>query len=428
MELTAKNVCSSWNVPSSQFAKNTFSPIITIVDGMKLTPNPEKEMIALSIGDPTVFGNLVVPIQAEESVIEAVKNKKFNGYGPSFGIEKARAAIAQYSSREGYTITAKDVILTSGCSGALDLCISCLCDPGRNLLIPRPGFTVYKTLADSHGIIVKSYNLLLNKSWQVDLTHLESLIDDKTAAIVVNSPSNPCGSVYSKEHLIEILNLAEQYKIPIISDEIYEHFVYSGNTYYPIASLTETVPVLSCSGLTKRFIVPGWRLGWIIIADKNNVFEAEIRKGLISLSQRILGPSSIIQGAVEGILTKTPQSFFKETIDFVETNASLFYDNIVRVPGLHPVMPQGAMYMMIGIEMEKFPEYMDDVAFTEALVNEERVFCLPAKCFQYPGFFRVVLTIPRDKLLIACGRIAEFCKRHYHDGGGGGDVKVNGSN
>ncbi|KAK3603784.1 hypothetical protein CHS0354_042788 [Potamilus streckersoni] len=428
MEPVTNKVYHSWNVPSSQFAKNTFNPIRSIVDGMKLTPNPEKDMIALSIGDPTVFGNMTLPDEAEESVIESVKSRKFNGYGQSFGIEKARAAIAEYSSKEGYKITAKDVILTSGCSGALDLCIACLCNPEQNLLIPRPGFSIYKTLAESHKIIVKDYNLLPNKSWQVDLEHLESLIDDRTAAIVVNNPSNPCGSVYNKEHLIEILNLAEKYKIPIIADEIYEHFVYSGNTYYPIASLTETVPVLSCSGLTKRFIVPGWRLGWIIIFDKNDVFEAEVRQGLISLSQRILGPSSIVQGAVEGILAKTPQKFFEETIEFVETNAKLFYNNIVRIAGLHPVMPQGAMYMMIGIEMEKFPEYIDDVAFTEALVREESVFCLPAKCFQYPGFFRVVLTVPRDKLSLACDRIAEFCTRHYSDVGSGGNVTVNGTN
>ncbi|KAH3772773.1 hypothetical protein DPMN_174119 [Dreissena polymorpha] len=76
-------------------------------------------------------------------------------------------------------------------------------------------------------------------------------------------------------------------------------------------------------------------------------------------------------------------------------------------------MPQGAMYMMIGIDMAHFPEYLNDVQFTEALVSEQSVFCLPAKCFEYPNYFRVVLTVPQAKLVEACQRITEFCSTHY---------------
>ncbi|KAL4234597.1 hypothetical protein ACF0H5_006238 [Mactra antiquata] len=417
---------TTWDVPASNIARNTFNPIRSIVDGMKLTPNPDKPMIALSIGDPTVFGNLRVPDQIETSVIKSLKQHKYNGYGPSTGYESSREAVAKYVSTEKSPVTSKDIVLTSGCSGALDLCITCLCNPGQNLLVPRPGFSIYKTLAESLGIEVKFYNLLPEKSWEIDLDHLEGLIDDKTAAVLVNNPSNPCGSVYSKQHLQDILKICDTWKLPVIADEIYEHFVFSGFDYHPMASLTDTVPILSCSGLTKRFLVPGWRLGWIVIYDKNNVFSQEIRQGLLCLSQKILGPNTIIQAALPDILENTPESFYTETLEFIESNAKLFYKHISAIPGLKPVMPQGAMYMMIGIDMEHFPEYKDDVEFTESMVTEQSVFCLPATCFEFPNFFRVVLTVPQDKLKEACERIKDFCGQHYQKKPLTNGVKMNG--
>jgi tyrosine aminotransferase len=91
------------------------------------------------------------------------------------------------------------------------------------------------------------------------LESLESQIDEKTRAIIINNPSNPCGSVYSKEHLLEIIDLADKYKLPIISDEIYGKIVFSGSKFYPLASLTNKVPILTIGGLAKEYLVPGWR-------------------------------------------------------------------------------------------------------------------------------------------------------------------------
>ena len=170
----------------------------------------------------------------------------------------------------------------------MDLCISAVANPGHNILVPRPGFPLYTTLANGLGIQTKEYNLLPEKDWQVDLKHMESVIDENTVAILINNPSNPCGSVFDEKHLKDILEIAEEYCLPIIADEIYEHFVFNGSekSYTPIAKLSKNVPVLSCGGLTKRYLVPGWRLGWITIHERNDIFqESGIRKGLQSLSQ-----------------------------------------------------------------------------------------------------------------------------------------------
>ncbi|KAK0049755.1 tyrosine aminotransferase, partial [Biomphalaria pfeifferi] len=363
--------------------------------------------------DPTVFGNLPMSEEIENAVIKCIKQRKYNGYAPSVGFDFARQAIAEYVSTPSSQVQAKDVILTSGCSGALELCISCLAEPGHNILIPKPGFSLYKTLAESLGIEVRSYNLLPEHSWEIDLQHLEKLIDDETAAVIVCNPSNPCGSAYRKEHLLAILETVARHKKPVIADEIYEHFVFNGQAYHSLASLSTVVPILACSGLTKRFLVPGWRLGWIVINDRNYAF-TEVRNGLLKLSQRILGPNTLVQAALPEILKLTPKSFYTETLEYLETNAQLFYKYLSKIQGLMPIMPRGAMYMMIGIDMRHFPEFTSDIEFTQLLVTEQSVFCLPASCFQYPNYFRVVLTIPTEKVQEACDRIKEFCAQHYH--------------
>merc|ERR1711970_1709945 len=401
-----------WRVNASVVAKNTFNPIRNILETMNITPCPSKKMISLSIGDPTVFKNLNPATEIVEAMHKSLDSGLNNGYGPSTGFLESRQAVAEHVSVPGGQVTADDVILCSGCSCALDIAISTMADEGQNILVPRPGFPLYTTLSAGLGIETREYNLLPNQDWEVDLLHMESLIDENTAAIIVNSPSNPCGSVFSVAHMKQILSIAEQYKVPIIADEICDNFVFPGQTYVPIASLTTTVPVLSCGGLTKRFLVPGWRMGWIVIYDRNHVFDQEVRKGPLCMSQRIIGSNTLVQGALPTILKSTPQSFFDNTISCVKKNAELAFKRLRSVPGLMPVMPQGAMYMMVRVDMTRFPGITSDLQFVERLVSEESVFCLPGRCFNYPNYIRIVLTVPKPLLEEACDRIQEFCSTH----------------
>jgi tyrosine aminotransferase len=270
------------------------------------------------------------------------------------------------------------------------MAISAMANPGDNILVPRPGFPLYKTLANGLGITTKEYDLLPLKGWECDLDHMRAMIDENTKAILVNNPSNPCGSVFSEEHLRKILALADEFKVPIIADEIYEHFVFSeaGKSYVPMASLTTTVPILSCGGLTKRYLVPGWRLGWITVHDRQDLFlNGGVRKGLNSLSQRIIGANTIVQGALPNILKQTPESFFQETLQVIEGNAKYAFERFQSVDGLYPVMPGGAMYMMVGLDRKAFPKFKNCLEIVEGMVREQSVFCLPGKCFGINDFF-----------------------------------------
>jgi tyrosine aminotransferase len=172
------------------------------------------------------------------------------------------------------------------------------------------------------------------------------LIDDHTSAIVVNNPSNPCGSNFTAQHLADILTLAERNFLPIISDEIYAGIQWTQHPFSPLYSLPSTVPILTIGGLAKRFCVPGWRVGWVVLHERGGLFK-QLRRGLTNLSQTQLPPSTVLQTALPTILKTTPQSFFDGLVEELKGNAKLLVNELDRAPGLHVVEPQGALYAMV---------------------------------------------------------------------------------
>ncbi|KAF0366347.1 tyrosine aminotransferase [Gigaspora margarita] len=410
-----KNVMTSrskWHVPASIVSKRTVNPIRETVFNMRAKPNPDKELISLALGDPTIFGNFKIHESCIDAVIKQLQSYKANGYLPAFGCEEARKALAKKFSTEDAPLTIRDIVLGSGASDALNLAIGALCNEDQNILLPRPGFSIYQTISQSKGIECRYYNLLPDRNWEIDLDQLVTLIDDKTACILINNPSNPCGSNFSRQHLESIIQVCETYKLVIIADEIYEDMVFGSTKFYPIASLTKSVPILKVSGLAKRFLVPGWRVGWVFIYDQNGILD-EIRDALLSLSNIILGANSLIQHSIPNIIFNTPDEFYQDTINQFERSASVSASVLSEIRGLHVIVPQGAMYMMIGINIEEFKGIKDDVEFAAKLLEEESVMCLPGQCFHYPNYIRITLIPPTEKLKEACDRIREFCIRHH---------------
>ncbi|CAH1183283.1 unnamed protein product [Phaedon cochleariae] len=401
-----------WEVEPSRAARNCRNLIREIVDNLNLEPNPEKPVIALSIGDPTVYGNLKAAEETVQAVRDALERAIHNGYANSSGTSEARQAVAEYLSRDGVQFQQEDVILCSGCSSSLEHCIAALADgsKGQNILVPRPSFPLYWTLAEHIGVQTRYYNLIPENNWEVDLGHLESQIDHNTAAILINNPSNPCGSNYTENHLRSLLEIAYRHRLPVIADEIYENLVFPDQKFVSMASLDAYVPILICGGLAKRFLVPGWRLGWIAVHDPVGAFE-KIRKALNALNQRTIGSNTLVQGALPAILKNTPQSAFDDLSEFLCSNAIVAFKKLQEARGLTPFMPQGAMYMLVEIHMDRFPMFNSGLEFTRKMMEEESVFCLPGECFTIPGFMRIVLTVPMMEE--ACLRIIEFCNRYY---------------
>lgn len=249
---------------------------------------------------------------------------------------------------------------------------------------------------------------MLNGS-QLDLVQLKSLIDKRTRAIIVNNPPNPSGIVVTKIQLEAILQIAYEKRIPIIADEVYGTMTYNGAKFYPIATLKPKVPVLTCDGIAKRYLLPGWRLGWIIIHDRYAALHC-VRDGLMALAQKIVGPCVLVQGALPRILQSTNASFFQQVNNIIYRNASIVCESLKEVPGLQPVRPNGSMYMMVAINEQIYGE---DQVFVHNLLVEENVICLPGCVFHCPGWFRLVLTCSEHDTREVCIRIVQFCLRRY---------------
>ena len=422
-------------ITKSGAAARTFNPIRRIVDRLTVKPNPTLSLIPLSIGDPTVFGNFSPPSALLSKLVKLLHDsgglagytfiqdhskerialtRSLHGYPHSCGTIEARSAVAAYVSEPNQpAVSHENIILTCGCSQALDLAISVLADPGKqHILLPRPGFSLYRSLCASKGIHTKYYDLLPNNRWQADIAMLkEQIVEGETAALLVNNPSNPCGSNFSREHVEAIVQVCEEKNLPIIADEIYANMHFrSESSFHSFASVSAgRVPVLQVGGLAKRFMVPGWRMGWVALHDSFDNKLKEVREGLQDLSTLTLGPSSVLQAIVPFALQETPESYHKDVIERLSDNASIIAETLQDTPGLQVIPAEAAMYILVGIDTNLL-KVADDVEFSTLLLQEQSVFVLPGQCFQIPNFFRIVITPPPEKLLEACKRIKHFCE------------------
>ncbi|PXF49777.1 Tyrosine aminotransferase [Gracilariopsis chorda] len=401
-----------WDVQASDRSLRTINPIRNLVQNIDVKPNPDKNVIRLSVGDPTVYGNLRVSDSAIEQYCDLIRSAQVNGYTLSMGAQAARQAVAKRYSTVEAPLTEDDIVLTCGTSGALEIAIGCIANEGDNILLPKPGFPLFRTIAEGFGIECRYYGVNADKQWEMCLDEVPKLVDERTKAIVVNNPSNPCGSVFSASHIDDLVALAGVLRLPIIADEVYADMVFSGNKFTSIGSRSRDVPVLALGGISKQFVVPGWRVGWIMIHDRGNVLSrGDVRKGIRQLTTRMLVPNTPAQHMVARLLEDAEQNAaFKQVMHELEENAKFASDRLGRIDGIRVVKPQGAMYLMAEIEVEKMG-VEDDLEFVKELLREESVFVLPGQCFQAKGFVRVVFSAPRDVLARAFDRMEAFCTR-----------------
>lgn len=210
--------------------------------------------------------------------------------------------------------------------------------------------------------------------------------------LIVNpSPSNPCGSNFSRQHLLDILAFAAEHFIPVITDEIYGELVFEGEHFYPLANLNASlppspgpVPIITICGLAKRWLVPGWRVGWTLVHDPAERFGFPIRQKLKDCASVALAPCALVQAALPSILRDTPPSFYKHVRTVVERNAALCADRLGHIKGLKVVRPRGSLYMLVGVDTDQFEGVADEWDFVQKLVWEEAVFPVPGKVKHVP--------------------------------------------
>ncbi|XP_022738226.1 probable aminotransferase TAT2 isoform X2 [Durio zibethinus] len=314
-----------------------------------------------------------------------------------------------------YKLSADDIYLTSGCLQAIEVALAAISRPGANILLPRPGFTFYDSRAAYGHLQVRHFNLLPDKGWEVDLDAVEALADDNTVAMVIINPGNPCGSVYSYDHLKKVAETARKLGILVIADEVYGHLAFGSTPFVPMGVFGSIVPVLTLGSISKRWIVPGWRLGWLVTSDPNGIFQksgiVESITGYLNIST---DPATFIQGAVPQILENTKDDFFSKMIVTLREAADKCYDGIKEVPCLTcPKKPEGSMFVMVKLNLSLLEDINDDMDFCMKLAKEESVIIVPAgMAFGMKNWLRITFACEISTLEEGLRRIKAFYQKH----------------
>ncbi|XP_041009204.1 nicotianamine aminotransferase 1-like [Juglans microcarpa x Juglans regia] len=371
--------------------------------------------IPLGGADPTMFPSYQTSPSFADHIAVAVRSFKFNCYPPSFGVAQARRAVAEHLSKDlSYHLAPDDMYLTIGCTQAIEIVLSVLARPGANILLPRPGYPQYEARAGCSNLEARHFDLIPERGWEVDFDSVVALADENTVAMVIINPSNPCGNVFTYQHLKKIAETARKLGIFVISDEVYAHLAFGNNPFVPMGVFGSVVPVLTLGSLSKRWIVPGWSLGWIVTTDPGGIFQ---KQGLVDSIQSYLDittdPPTFMQGALTQILGQTEEDFFSNILNLLREAADLLFDRVKEIPCLTcPHKPDGSMSVMVKLNLSVLEGIIDDVDFSMKLAKEESVLVLPGVTVGLKNWLRISTAVEYSSLDDGLRRIKAFYHRH----------------
>jgi alanine-synthesizing transaminase len=377
-----------------------------------------KKILYLNIGDPPVY-DFETPIELRQVVVDRILQANagvrdnISTYSDSLGIREAREAVARYAVEcKGIkNITPDKVFISGGASEAITLAIAALINPGDNIMTPAPGYPLYSGQIPAYHGELNPYFLNEANSWQIDFDELERRVNKRTKAIVIINPNNPTGAIYSRESLINVLKFAEKYNLIVFADEIYDKLLLDGNLHISIASLSETVPVITFGGMSKNYIMPGWRVGWAILHDPTNVTKAYHEAIEKLLRARLCAPHPqqvMIAPALNGKDQHLP-----EVLTTLRTRRDITFNRLNAIPGISCVKPIGAFYAFPKIEL---PVGITDEQYVLELLEKTGVLVVYGSGFgQKPGtsHFRIVFLPDEATLSQAYQLIAEFTTELY---------------
>ncbi|XP_074304068.1 tyrosine aminotransferase-like [Silene latifolia] len=383
----------------------------------QLNPDDNRSVIPLGHGDPSPFKCFHPPVAAVNAIVDALRSTRFNGYRYPTDFPSAKKAVAEYISRDlPYRLSESDVCITVGCNQAILATISSLSSPpGSNILLPMPTYPTYDACSAVSGVEVRHYNLLPTKEWEVDLHSVEALADDNTVAIVIINPGNPCGSVYTHQHLENVAKMAEKLGLLVIADEVYEHMTFGDTPFVRMGTFALKAPVLTIGSISKRWLVPGWRVGWLVTTDPNGILQnSELMERIQAFLDLASNPTTFIQGALPEILEKTKDEFFSNANNILRQDADIIYEKLEKkIPCIScPHKPQGSMFVMVKLDVSLLDDIEDDTEFCLKIAKEEKVMILPGSTLGMKNWLRITFALEPLVLQEGLERIEGFCKRH----------------
>lgn len=358
----------------------------------------------LNIGDPIPFG-FRTPPHMVEAVARALRDGH-NGYAPSVGIPAAREAVTAECINRGMPMTADRVVITSGTSEGIELALTTLAESGDEVLVPTPTYPLYTAVLAKIGARPVFYRTDADHSWQPDLDHIRSLISARTRALVVIDPNNPTGATYPADTRKALLDIADSHNIPLLADEVYADLAFDGPVE-ALASHNPDAPVITFSSLSKAYLAPGWRAGWMAVGRTERL--DEVLAGVKKLADgRLCSTGPMEHGLVAALNgDRSHQAEFRAAL---RERALLSHERLNAIDGITSVMPSAAFYAMPKVAL---PPGVTDEDYVLALLRETGVLCVYGSGFgtnPADGFFRVVFLAPPAELSEIYDLIAGFTR------------------
>jgi alanine-synthesizing transaminase len=356
----------------------------------------------LNVGNPPAFG-FQPPPHLVEAVERAMRNGE-NGYGPSPGISPAREAIAAEYTGRGWPVSADRVLVTSGTSEGIELALAALVDQDGEVLVPLPVYPLYTAVIAKLGARAVYYRTDPLRGWQPDLDHLNSVVTGAARVLVVIDPNNPTGATYPAATRRALIAFADRHGLALLADEVYGDLGYDGPVP-PLGSLDPDAPVISFSSLSKGYVAPGWRTGWLVVSRSPRL--DEVMGALKKLADGRLCSTVPMQHAIAPALAgdRSHQAAFRVAL---KERAMVTTKALQAIPGVTCVAPTAALYVMPRVAL---PPGRTDEDYVLALLRATGVLCVYGSGFGMPadeGFLRIVFLASPDDLREIYALMREF--------------------
>ncbi|MFV0561390.1 MAG: pyridoxal phosphate-dependent aminotransferase [Enterococcus sp.] len=382
---------------------NQVAPSVTLATAAKAKELKAqgKDILSLTVGEP----DFATPKNIQDAAIQAIQSGNASYYTPTAGIPELRQAIVDYLEKfYGLTYQPSQTIVTDGAKFALYTLFQTILDKDDEVIIPVPYWVSYGEqvkLAQGIPVFVQGAQ---DNDLKVTVEQLEQARTPKTKAVIINSPSNPTGMIYSKEEVTAIGNWAVKHDILVIADDIYGRLVYNDNGFTPIATISEEIKrqTIIINGVSKTYAMTGWRIGYA-------VGDPEIIAGMIKIaSQSTSNPTAVSQYAAVEALSGT-QEVVETMRQAFEERLNQLYPLVEALPGVVLTKPQGAFYLFPNVrETLTLCGYTSVTKWVEDLLETTGVALVTGEGFGAPDNVRLSYATDFDTLREAVARISSF--------------------
>ncbi len=368
-----------------------------------------KRIYYLNIGDPCAF-DFDTPQHIKQALAAAVESRN-NAYSPSEGLPELRGAISQKERKiNGIDLKPENVVVTSGISEGIQMVMAALIEQGDEVLLPGPTYPPYISYARFFGGKPITYETVEEDGWQPNTDDLRSKISEKTRAIVIINPNNPCGSLYEEKVVKQIVDIAGEYKLPVLSDEIYDQIVFE-KKFVSTARLAKDVPVIGLNGFSKVYLMTGWRLGYVYFhSNRDNLQELQ---QCIEKEARIrLCANTPVQRAGVAALIGS-QDHIKVTVEKLRKRRDYAWKRLNDVRGMSCTKPEAAFYVFPKVHAVG-SKWKSDIEFALELLKETGVLFVHGSGFDPvygAGHVRGVILPPIETLEAAFNEVERFMKK-----------------